>query len=84
MDKLTPILRPPANNGTGFYRMALPGIIDVSYPNSKLRRARVQDNGKVCGAVTCGAQYCFVWIEDENVQDNISASIRKAPQDRNI
>ncbi|MCM1222158.1 MAG: hypothetical protein NC548_47575 [Lachnospiraceae bacterium] len=65
MKRLPTILRPQANNGTGFYRMALPGVIDVSYPRSVLRRARVQDNGKVCGAITCGAQYCFIWLTDE-------------------
>ncbi|MCM1295381.1 MAG: hypothetical protein NC311_07540 [Muribaculaceae bacterium] len=45
MNKLTPILRPPANNNTGYYRLALPGIIDISYPSSALRRARVQEGG---------------------------------------
>lgn len=69
MNKFPPplhtIIRPPANNGTGYYRMALPGIIDVAYPSSKLRRARVQDNGRVSGAVTCGAQFCFIWLKDE-------------------
>lgn len=39
------ILRVPANNLTGYYRMSLPGIIDIAYPTSKLRRGRVQQGG---------------------------------------
>lgn len=37
----------------GYIRCCPGGVFDISYPNSKLRRARVQGGGVISGAVTC-------------------------------
>lgn len=40
------------------------GVIDVSYPGSRLRRGRVQgDGGDICPAVTCGVEGSLVVFE---------------------
>lgn len=34
------------------------GVFDISYPNSKLRRARVQGGGDISSAITCNTGMC--------------------------
>lgn len=36
------------------------GVFDAAYPNSKLRRARVQDNGTICGTIACNPNF-YTW-----------------------
>lgn len=36
----------------GYITCKLGGVIDLSYPNSKTRRGRVQDNGMICPTIT--------------------------------
>ena len=36
------------------------GIFDMSYPNSKLRRGRVQGGGMLCPTITCAPSSLFV------------------------
>ena len=41
--------------------MDLPGVCDLSYPNSKTRRGRVQENGKVSPTLTAASQdICYI------------------------
>lgn len=41
--------------------MDLPGVCDLSYPNSKTRRGRVQENGKVSPTLTASSQdICYI------------------------
>ena len=43
-----------ANNGEGSYSLDLSGVCDLSFPYSKTRRARVQNNGNICPTIsTC-------------------------------
>ena len=41
-----------ANNSSGFYDLVSGGGIELSYPKSKTKRGRVQDNGYICPAIT--------------------------------
>ena len=38
----------------GYILMHTGGVADLSYPNSKLRRGRVQDGGQICPTITAG------------------------------
>lgn len=45
----------------GYIEMDLPGVCDLSYPNSKTRRGRVQENGKVSPTLTASSQdICYI------------------------
>lgn len=35
------------------------GVFDWAYPKSKLRRARVQENGNICPAITCSPELYY-------------------------
>ena len=54
------ILIPQATK-KGYIEMDLPGICDLSYPNSKTRRGRVQEGGKVPPTLTAANQdICYI------------------------
>ena len=54
------ILIPQATK-KGYIEMELPGVCDLSYPNSKTRRGRVQENGKVSPTLTAASQdICYI------------------------
>lgn len=36
----------------GFIKMFVGGVFDASYPNSKIRRGRVQEGGTICPTIT--------------------------------
>lgn len=42
----------PNNTAQGFLECEVGGVVDMSYPNSKTRRGRVQEGGSVCPTVT--------------------------------
>lgn len=45
----------------GYIEMDLPGVCDLSYPNSKTRRGRVQERGKVSPTLTAASQnICYI------------------------
>lgn len=51
---------------TGYAECAADGVFDVAYETSLLRRARVQDGGKVSGAIMAGeCTYCTLIEYDE-------------------
>lgn len=37
---------------TGFALCEVGGVVDLSYPDSKTRRGRVQGNGQICPTIT--------------------------------
>ncbi len=54
------ILIPQATK-KGYIEMKLPGVCDLSYPNSKTRRGRVQEGGKVSPTLTSSSQdICYI------------------------
>ena len=54
------ILIPQATK-KGYIEMDLPGVCDLSYPNSKARRGRVQEEGKVSPTLTAASQdICYI------------------------
>ena len=54
------ILIPQATK-KGYIEMELPGVCDLSYPNSKTRRGRVQEDGKVSPTLTATSQdICYI------------------------
>ena len=54
------ILIPQATK-KGYIEMNVPGVCDLSYPNSKTRRGRVQDSGKVSPTLTAASQdICYI------------------------
>lgn len=51
----------PQATKKGYIEMDLPGVCDLSYPNSKTRRGRVQKNGKVSPTLTASSQdICYI------------------------
>ena len=54
------ILIPQATK-KGYIEMGVPGICNLSYPNSKTRRDRVQEDGKVSPTITASQQdICYI------------------------
>lgn len=51
----------PQATKKGYIEMDLPGVCDLSYPNSKTRRGRVQEGGKVSPTLTAASQdICYI------------------------
>ena len=51
----------PQATKKGYIEMDLPGVCDLSYPNSKTRRGRVQEGGKVSPTLTATSQdICYI------------------------
>lgn len=53
----------PANTKSGVQTMDVGGVCDLSYPTSTTRRGRVQDDGNVAPAITCGVEHTHRRIE---------------------
>lgn len=70
----------PQATKRGYIEMNLPGVCDLSYPTSKTRRGRVQENGKVSPTLTASSQdICY--IEPTTQKDDYT--IRKlTPKER--
>ena len=45
---------------SGYIRCVIPGVADFSYPESKLRRGRVQGGGKVAPTITTTTGVCKI------------------------
>ena len=51
----------PQATKKGYIEMDLPGVCDLSYPNSKTRRDRVQEGGKISPTLTAASQdICYI------------------------
>ena len=51
----------PQATKKGYIEMNLPGVCDLSYPNSKTRRGRVQEGGKISPTLTAANQdICYI------------------------
>ena len=62
------ILIPQATK-KGYIEMDLPGVCDLSYPNSKTRRGRVQEGGKVSPTLTAASQdICYIEYKGEQIE----------------
>lgn len=57
----------PQATKKGYIEMELGGVCDLTYPNSKTRRGRVQENGNMCPTLTASTQD-IVRIEYNNKQ----------------
>jgi len=44
----------------GYIKMKIPGVCDLSFPTSKLRRGRVQGGGNVSPTITCAGGICKI------------------------
>ena len=53
----------PTATKDGAQIMEVGGVCDISYPNSKTRRGRVQEGGTVTPALTCGCESSLARIE---------------------
>ena len=59
--EINPKILIPQATKKGYIEMDLPGICDLSYPNSKTRRGRVQEGGKVSLTLTAASQdICYI------------------------
>lgn len=54
----------PQATKKGYIELKLPGIADLSYPNSKTRRGRVQEGGAVSPTITATKQDIWYFEED--------------------
>lgn len=60
------ILIPQATK-RGYIELDLPGVCDLSYPTSKTRRGRVQENGKVSPTLTASNQdICYIETQKDD------------------
>lgn len=53
----------PSNTKDGYSKLEIGGVCDLSYPTSKTRRGRVQENGKVTPALTRNTESSLFRIE---------------------
>lgn len=53
----------PSNTQEGYNKLEIGGVCDLSYPTSKTRRGRVQENGKVTPALTRNTESSLFRIE---------------------
>ena len=60
-------LKIPNGTKTGFLYMDMPGVFDFNRPNSKTRRGRVKENGKITGTITANESN-FIYCE---YKDNV-------------
>ena len=53
---------------TGWIICAVPGCCDLSYPDSKFRRGRVQGGGHIAPTITCAGGICKIirWKRKRN------------------
>ena len=59
----------PQATKKGYIEMDLPGVCDLSYPNSKTRRGRVQEGGKVSPTLTAASQdICYIEYKGEKIE----------------
>lgn len=72
----------PQATKKGYIEMDLPGVCDLSYPNSKTRRGRVQENGKVSPTLTASSQdICYIEYNGKMVNlPCIAASRARNPE----
>lgn len=72
----------PQATKKGYIEMDLPGVCDLSYPTSKTRRGRVQENGKVPPTLTASSQdICYIEYNGEMVNlPCIAASRARNPE----
>ena len=61
---MSKLLKLKANNKQGFYIYEVGGVIDLHYIESKTRRGRVQENGRISPTI-CAVMSCYV-IEENN------------------
>ena len=59
----------------GYVECEVGGVADLSYPNSKTRRGRVQDGGRVCPTITATETGICKIEQQEEVSDNTSLTI---------
>lgn len=51
----------PQATKQGYIECNIPGVVDLSFPDSKTRRGRVQENGEICPTLTAGTQdVCYI------------------------
>ena len=60
----------PQATRKGYIEVRPVGVFDYAYPNSKLRRGRVQGGGKVCPALTAnqGELYVYEGVYEEDTR----------------
>lgn len=76
-------MRIKANNSKGYYELVGGGIFDASYPTSKKRRGRVQDNGRICPTVTTQGELMVMEEQSkeiiiDGVMDNSDGTLESA------
>jgi DNA (cytosine-5)-methyltransferase 1 len=51
----------PQATKQGYIECNIPGVADLSFPDSKTRHGRVQENGEICPTLTAGTQdICYI------------------------
>lgn len=64
--KIRTMIRIKANNGKGYYLLEDGGVLDIAYPESKLRRGRVKENGRISGTLATSPTMARMEREMEN------------------
>lgn len=49
-------LKIPQATKQGYIEVEEGGVFDAAYPESKTRRVRVQDGGKICPTIMCNSE----------------------------
>ncbi len=68
----------PQATKQGYIECNVPGVADLSFPGSKTRRGRVQENGEICPTLMAGQQdLCY--IEPSGIYTGVSERFQTGP-----
>lgn len=65
-------IKVPQATKKGYIECPFGGVFDMSFPNSKNRRGRVQDNGSVCPTILTGNASQLIYVEETGRMRNFS------------
>ena len=71
------VLSPQATT-KGYIECSVPGVFDMTYPDSKTRRGRVQDHGEIVPTLTAASQD-IMYIEPSGIYSGDSEKFNRGP-----
>lgn len=72
VEKCEGFIKVPQATKKGYIECPFGGVFDMSFPNSKNRRGRVQDNGSVCPTIQTGNASQLIYVEETGRMRNFS------------
>lgn len=72
VEKCEGFIKVPQATKKGYIECPFGGVFDMSFPNSKNRRGRVQDNGSVCPTILTGNSSSIIYVEKNGCMRNFT------------